>query len=181
MFRDESNKVIRKAHAQWGLTTPVRSRETSAPAQGPSAADVDAESKSGAVVSAKNRLSTEGVGKSLPKEISATPVEKAIQFYLEHYVIGLPDEPKVGQELQGRRWIHSPETRDIMAAVGFSAQANLHNDRELNTLARQHYGSALHSISSRIQNITDIDLEVILRAVVMMATYEVSYHYLKSV
>ncbi|AEO68844.1 uncharacterized protein THITE_2090350 [Thermothielavioides terrestris NRRL 8126] len=50
----------------------------------------------------------------LIKEICASPVDKAVQFYIEHYVISLPDEPRDGQELREMKWVHSRETRDIM-------------------------------------------------------------------
>jgi hypothetical protein len=114
----------------------------------------------------------------LPKEICALPVEKAVQFYLEHCVIGFPDEPRHGQELQGMRWIHSRETRDIMAAVGFAGLSNLNGDKEMNLLAKHHYGLALRNMASSVQNMAGLDLELVIRAVVMMAMYEVRSTYL---
>jgi hypothetical protein len=110
----------------------------------------------------------------LAREILPTPVDKAIQFYIEHYVIGLPDEARVGQELQGVRWLHAPSTREIMAAVGMAGLSNLTGDRQLSTRAKQHYGLALQNITSSIRDMAGLDLEVVLRAVVMMAMYEVS-------
>lgn len=103
-------------------------------------------------------------------------MDRAIQFYIEHYVIGLPDEPKVGQELQGRPWVHSAVTREIMAAVGLASLSNINGDKKFSTLSKQHYGRALHNISSSImaRHVPELDLDVILRAVVMMAMYEVS-------
>lgn len=125
----------------------------------------------------KSRRSPEG--KRLTKEICASPADKAIQFYIEHYVIGLPDEPRDGKELHEVKWVHSRETRDIMAAVGLASLSNLTGDKEANTLAKHHYGLALQTIASSVRNMAGLDLEVILRAVVMMAMYEVSPSALK--
>ena len=111
----------------------------------------------------------------LTQEISASPFDKAVQFYLEHYVIGLPDEAKSGQELQGMRWVHSSLTRNIMAAVGLAGLSNLTGDKETNTLAKHHYGLALQNIASTVRNMSgEVDLDLTMRAVIMMAIYEVS-------
>jgi hypothetical protein len=182
MFRDESTKVMQKAHAQWGVSeselgeasgssptstaspTPTRNRSSMSEAPSPRP---------------PTTFATRGRRKSpeerqLAREIPPTPVDKAIQFYIEHYVIGLPDEAKVGQELQGLRWIHASGTQDIMAAVGMAGLSNLNGDRQLSILAKQHYGLALQNITSSIRDIAGLDLEIVLRSVVMMAVYEVS-------
>ncbi|KAH6636274.1 hypothetical protein F5144DRAFT_601032 [Chaetomium tenue] len=112
-------------------------------------------------------------GKRLVKEIYATPVEKGIQFYLEHYVIGLPDEPRAGHELQGVKWFHSRATRDIIAAVGLAGLSNLTGDKELSTLSRYHYGLALRNVSSSVRDPKSLELDLVMRTVVMMAMYEV--------
>ncbi|KAK4031917.1 hypothetical protein C8A01DRAFT_20939 [Parachaetomium inaequale] len=122
-------------------------------------------------VATKGRRSSGG--KRLAKEIIATPVDKAIQFYVEHYVLGLPDEPRAGHELRGIKWVHSRETRDIMAAVGMASLSNLTGDKEMNTLAKHHYGLALQNMASSVRNMASVDIDLVLRAVVMMAMYEV--------
>ncbi|KAK4252077.1 hypothetical protein C7999DRAFT_10336 [Corynascus novoguineensis] len=111
--------------------------------------------------------------KCLPKEVYASPVDKAIQFYLEHYVVGLPDEPREIHELKGVKWVHSRQTRDIMAAVGMASMSNLSGDKEMNTLAKYHYGLALQSMASSVRDLGSLDIDLVLRVVVMMAMYEV--------
>ncbi|GAB1320260.1 hypothetical protein MFIFM68171_10470 [Madurella fahalii] len=183
MFRDESTKVIQKAHAQWGVTEASELGEPSSsspPATSPSAIR-GRSSVSGAATSRSQYITRAGPksplggppGRSLPRELSPTTVDKAIQFYLDHYVIGLPDEPKAGQELQTQRWVHADATRDIMAAVGLAGLSNITGDKQMNTLARQHYGSALQNISSSIRDVARLDLEIVLRSVVMMAMFEI--------
>ncbi|KAK3295677.1 uncharacterized protein B0H64DRAFT_322315 [Chaetomium fimeti] len=112
-------------------------------------------------------------GKRLIKEICATPVDKGIQFYIEHYIIGLPDEPRAGHELRGIKWVHSRATRDIIAAVGLAGLSNLTGDKEMNTLSKHHYGLALHNMASSVRDMGSIELDLIMRTVVMMAMYEV--------
>ncbi|VBB86686.1 Putative protein of unknown function [Podospora comata] len=197
MFRDESSKVIKRAHQQWGVpdtseqgegsgSSPTPSTSSSSSATSPTststaspisirrrlAASQSPQSASSAITFKREAPE---LGYRVPTEISINAVDRAIQFYIEHYVIGLPDEPKVGQELQGRPWVHSAVTREIMAAVGLASLSNINGDKKLSTLSKQHYGRALHNISSSImaRHVPELDLDVILRAVVMMAMYEV--------
>ena len=181
MFRDESTKVIQKAQAQWGVAEPSESGESStsppvaySPQSTGSRSWVsEAATRRPAALVAQDWRSSEGA--RLTQEISASPFDKAIQFYLEHYVIGLPDEAKSGQELQGMRWVHSSLTRNIMAAVGLAGLSNLTGDKETNTLAKHHYGLALQNIASTVRNMSgEVDLDLTMRAVIMMAIYEVS-------
>lgn len=179
MFRDESTKVIQKAHAQWGVAEASGlggPSGSSSPSTSPSTAGSRPSVSEAAVLRLGYLTGTDPrsfPGRSLPREICATVVEKAIQFYIEHYVIGLPDEPRVGQELQERRWVHARATRDAMAAVGLAGLSNLTGDKQMNTLARQHYGLALQNISSSVRDVATLDLDVVIRAVVMMAMFEV--------
>ncbi|KAK0732846.1 hypothetical protein B0T21DRAFT_385030 [Apiosordaria backusii] len=197
MFRDESSKVIKRAHAQWGVpetseqgegsgssptsstsssssTTSPTSTSTASPITSRRRVPVTDPPRSATSVFTFKREAPE-VGYRVPKEIPINAVDKAIQFYIEHYVIGLPDEPKVGQELQGKVWVHSPATREIMAAVGLASLSNITGDKTMSTLSKQHYGRALQRISTSImaKHVPELDLDVILRAVVMMAMYEV--------
>lgn len=185
MFRDESTKVMQKAHAQWGVTESSELGEssssspasTSPPSRSGSSVPEGSSPRPATSIATRGRKrSPEGQRRFI--EICATPIDKAIQFYLEHYVIGLPDEPRAGQELQGIKWVHSRETRDIMAAVGFAGLSNLTGDKEMSTLAKQHYGLALHNMAFYVGNLAGADVELVMRAIVMMAMYEVSPTYL---
>ncbi len=65
-----------------------------------------------------------------------------------------------------------------MAAVGLAGLSNLTGDKGANTLAKHHYGLALQHIASTVRSLSgDVDLDVTMRAVVMMAIYEVSPSY----
>ncbi|KAK3368065.1 hypothetical protein B0H63DRAFT_403914 [Podospora didyma] len=169
MFRDESTKVIRKAHAQWGASEAGESSGSSPTSASTGASPASSQSSQSLTPPSGSQSSPT----SLHKEIGGTKVDRAIQFYIEHYVIGLPDEPQVGQELRGKSWVHTPETRGIMAAVGLASLSNLTGDKEMQTLANQQYGVALRTIVNSLKNIQGLDLEVSLRAVVNLALFEV--------
>ncbi|KAK0646222.1 hypothetical protein B0T16DRAFT_328227 [Cercophora newfieldiana] len=180
MFRDESAKVVQKAHAQWG----VQDSSDGSEASGSSPTSTSPTSSLGG----RTRSSfTESVGPGspvspdgsrlamarVPKEIQSTLVDRAVQFYLEHYVIGLPDEAKAGQELRQEPWVYSTTTRDTMAAVGLASQANLTGDKELMVLARQQYGLALQGTAFGLRDIHGLDIGVYLRAIVMLGMFEI--------
>ncbi|KAK1828465.1 white-opaque regulator 1 [Podospora conica] len=178
MFRDESTKVIQKAHAQWGVDSSDASEASgssptsTSPSLGSSRSSRGSIAESVTTVSPVSPEAGRLVGLGMPKELNATSVDRAVQFYLEHFVIGLPDEAKIGQELRGEEWVFSPVTREIMAAVGFASLSNLSGDKDMMVLARQQYGSALKTTASSLANPHEIDLEVSVRAVVMMGMFE---------
>ncbi|KAL2270292.1 hypothetical protein VTJ83DRAFT_2476 [Remersonia thermophila] len=198
MFRDESSKVMQKAHAQWGVSepselgeasgslptttaspVPIRTRSsgpgaTSTTTTTAAAAAAATASPSSAILPAKQRRRRSPEETRLPTELKETPADKAIRFYIQNYIIGLPDEPRTAKDLQGTRWLHSREMRNIMAAVGLAAMSNLSGDKAMNTLAKQHYGQVLQTIASSMRNIATVDLDVVLRAVIIMAVYEVT-------
>ncbi|KAK0621447.1 hypothetical protein B0T17DRAFT_494130 [Bombardia bombarda] len=191
MFRDESTKVIQKAHAQWGVseletgessgsspTSASPSGSTSSGSSSSSSSSSSTRSQTWVSESPRSKASTPLDGGALvmtqaPNEIFATKADGGIRFFLERYIVGHPDEPKASQDLQSIRWIHMPESQPIMAALGLASLANLTGDRELHIEARQKYGLALQSLAASIQNIQGMDLEVSIRSAVMLAIFEV--------
>jgi hypothetical protein len=100
-------------------------------------------------------------------------MDRAVQYYLEHYVMGHPDEARVGHELRGESWVFSPTTREVMAAVGLASLSNLADDKSIYIMARQQYGKALRQMATSMQTPQNLDLGVHLRAVVMLGLFEV--------
>jgi len=109
----------------------------------------------------------------VPQEIGSSQADQGIRFFLEHFILGHPDEPRAGPDLQGRIWIHRPEIQHTMAAVGLASLSNLRGDKEMFTLARQKYGLALQTTASSLQTMKELDLEASIRNVVMLALFEV--------
>ncbi|RSL59127.1 hypothetical protein CEP54_007418 [Fusarium duplospermum] len=235
MFRDESNKVMQKAHAQWGVgesgseMTPSQasssssassSASTSAPAasSGPtlscststnttlapysapssaisssaSSATYWSSTSPSSLVSHQTSPPTPPSPTSYHQTSSAsaaqpvtvvppprlpTPVdpsleEKGVQFYINRYLIGHPDEPKTPGDLSSTEWLWDPAVQDVMAAVGLASLSNLRGDNNLMTTARQRYGMALRQTGRLIQTSVTPDFEVTMRSVVMLAMFE---------
>jgi hypothetical protein len=224
MFRDESSKVIQKAHAQWGvgdsasggLSTQTSSSSLassyasnasthSSSSSSSSSASLHAHSASSVTVgwptspdSTPSRQalpptpsspssSSSIISKSsatntalavfaqptrLPTPIDSSIEDQGIQFYVNRYLIGHPDEPRHPGDLTNTEWLWDPAVQDIMAAVGLASLSNLRGDSRMMTTARQKYGLALRQTGRLIQTSSMPDFEVTMRSVVMLAMFE---------
>lgn len=182
MFRDESTKVIQKAHAQWGVAESLESGESSgaSPISAASPGSISVRSRASISRASRSKSSTppgddSRTMVSTPKEVYATRSDQAVRFFIEHYLVGHPDEPKASRELQGVGWIHAPQIQNIMAAVGFASISNLTGDKSLQVIAREKYGLALRQMVSSIQNLETIDLNVSLRTIIILSLFEVCF------
>ncbi|KAG7051607.1 C6 zinc finger domain-containing protein [Colletotrichum scovillei] len=216
MFRDESTKVIKKAHAQWGVTDGAEngaerasaSTAPSPPASSPSysrkgspnstrsasrsgAANVPSPAPSSASFSASPSSTYRSVGSSSPPalpavkeehnresspptlQIGPTLEEQGVQFYVNRYLIGHPDEPKNGQDLNTEGWIWHPAVQDVMCAVGLAGLHNLTGNAKMMSTAREKYGSALRHTGKLIRPPHTPSIDVTMRAVVALAMFEV--------
>jgi hypothetical protein len=204
MFRDESTKVIQKAHAQWGVQESEASGSGSVVAIGDPGSSSGSSDGSAVRSASSSPTSTASASSSspspwsenpipivvkrrnsppnpdstralarVPKEISPTEIDKGIHFYIQHYLIGHPDEARSLQDLREIKWLNKPNVTDMMAAVGLASLSNLTGQKELETIARQKYGSALQHTSKAIQTLVEEDKESLMRAVVMLAMFEV--------
>lgn len=179
MFRDESTKVIQKAHAQWGVAESHETRESSSsPTSEASPSSVSSRSRAPVSRKSKSKSSAPPPEDSwtvvnTSKEIYATKSDQAVRFFIEHYLVGHPDEPKASRELQGIGWIHAPQVQNIMAAVGFASMSNLTGDKMLQVMAREKYGMALRQMASSIQDLENLDLNVSMRTIIIMSLFEV--------
>ncbi|OLN81620.1 White-opaque regulator 1-like protein 2 [Colletotrichum chlorophyti] len=212
MFRDESTKVIKKAHAQWGVSegpengskrsnastassplslspahsrksTPNHSRTTSqsdvSPASrsasfsaSPSSSYKHAESASPTALPViKQEFSREMTPPNW--HIGPTLEEQGIQFYVNRYLLGHPDEPKSGKDLATEPWIWHPALQDVMSAVGLAGLYNLTGKAEMMATAREKYGSALRQTGQLIQPPHTPSIDVTMRSVVALAMFEV--------
>lgn len=199
MFRDESSKVIQKAHAQWRVneaedgsysqsssaassagpstsTSPYATTWTTTPIsenhQHKSPPTPVSPDSSNISSSAKVDLDSSW---SLPLclSIGATIEEQGVSFYVDRYLIGHPDEPKTASELSQAEWLGSPALQDIMIAVGVASMSHIKRDRSLMITARQKYGKALRQVGELLKAPIVPDFEVTMKAVVMLALFEV--------
>ncbi|KAF9775785.1 hypothetical protein IL306_006096 [Fusarium sp. DS 682] len=231
MFRDESSKVIQKAHAQWGvgessegLSTQMSSSSLASSYSSNASTQLSSVSASSSLASlhsysgpfsitsshksAKDGWPTPPASTASQQTSSPTPQspasslyhtsykaprvqpivirpprlsppidtsleEQGIQFYINRYLIGHPDEPRSPGDLPHTGWLWDPAVQDVMAAVGLASLSNLRDDPNMMTIARQRYGMALRQTGRLVQTSSMPDFEVTMRSVVMLAMFEV--------
>ncbi|KAG9255208.1 uncharacterized protein F5Z01DRAFT_635496 [Emericellopsis atlantica] len=188
MFRDESAKVMQKAHAQWGVG------EEGVEAGTATAYDDDAASSSksptpsfgGDIVQlspvqtlpsppASQAGSMPSGVRDLAKvqaPILPTSEEQGFQFYVNRYLVGHPDEPRNLDELRSDTWLWDPALKDVSAALGLASLSNLRGDHEMMVSARKQYGKALRMAGSMLMSKDPSSVDVTARLVVLLAMYE---------
>jgi hypothetical protein len=165
MFRDESSKVIKKAHAQW----------TGDPGQSSN----DSLSQPNTSEARRRQPSAEPNAECIKmiKSIDGTITDRAAEFYLQNFLFGYPNEPKTGADINiNTDWISAPGVSDVMAAVGMVALGNLRSDGDMVTAAREKYILVLQQTSKSLQDIKSQNFYAMMRSVVILAMFEVSPH-----
>ncbi len=177
MFRDESTKVIQKAHASWGHDPSDASRSSDSSPTSPSSSNSSVKgSPRLGVYPDKSSPSRDLISARLPKlpgTIDQTKAEQGIQFYLEHYIMGHPDEPKSGEEMRRRTLIDVPVVSEAMAAVGLAGLSNLYGSAQLQRMSQHHYGLSRQHTMKALQNLDGVRVEQLTRTVIMLAMFEV--------
>lgn len=187
MFRDESSKVIQKAHAQWGvgdgpdeLLMTQETASTSSPLSSLGSHTSPSTSLSpssppnheaGLVAVSNNATVLPNSGH--PFSMQPSMGEQGIKFFFTQYVLGHPDEPRTLEELRSTSTFSSPGLQDIMAAVGLASLGNLHDRPDFMVAARRHYGSALRLTRQAVLNDRAPSLDVTVRSIVTLAIFEV--------
>ena len=178
MFRDESTKVIQKAHASWGIDSNEASTSLSpvSPAASPLGGFQEPQYSYKPIdsLSPPEQYSSLALP-NLPLTIGTSKIDQGVQFYLKHYVVGHPDEPESADGLRKVTWLAAPGMQETMAAIGLASMSNLYEDEELHKLSRQQYGLALQHTMKSIQDLNTIDTQHAMRGVVMLALFEVSH------
>lgn len=184
MFRDESSKVIQKAHAQWGVgdspdasgsglsevnfaqlqTSNVNLGQNSPATALPSPPSSQAGVPIDLVTYTKPRL---------PSPIGDSLEDQGYRFYIDRYLLGHPDEPRNITELHSYDWNGDPALRNIFTAVGLAGLSNLKNEPDTMALARRRYGEALRTAGQLIQTRQTPSIDVASRLVVLLALFEV--------
>ncbi|KAB5569997.1 hypothetical protein GE09DRAFT_1054910 [Coniochaeta sp. 2T2.1] len=183
MFRDENTKVMQKAHAQWGVPGSSDGPSMSSPSSGsPLSAgsplafvNADGTPLPATPVSRRSSVAQQAllIASKLPQTVPPTFFEKGIQFYVDHYILGYPQEAKTAADLRDAPWMSTPDVAEVMAAVGLSGLSNLTRDNEIDLAARQKYGLVLRNMAKSITNPARLDPRVAVKMVVLLAMFEV--------
>lgn len=51
--------------------------------------------------------------------------DQGMHFYVNRYLVGLPDEPKYTSDITASHWIWNPALQHIVSAIGLAGLSNL--------------------------------------------------------
>ncbi|KAI2639667.1 hypothetical protein GGS26DRAFT_277816 [Hypomontagnella submonticulosa] len=177
MFRDESSKVIQKAHAQWGSsgspTDPsgglaLASSSSSVSAWASESPSSSSDSPPAATPVPQREVAPERV----PKKVDLSMEQQGLQFYINRYLMGHPDSPRTGDQVAAY-FSSADAAQNIMIAVGLAGLSNLQGDKNMNLFARSKYVAALKQTGQLIASNDPSGLIPRLRSVVTLALFEV--------
>jgi hypothetical protein len=105
--------------------------------------------------------------------------DQGVNFFFNHYLTSCL--PAQRAPLDVSAWpfwqdvsVHKPFL-DAVSSVGLAGLANVKNCQQLMRLARLKYASTLHRVVNALQNPASADLPYTLKAVMMLALFEVGY------
>lgn len=106
------------------------------------------------------------------QNINTGPSEIGITFYVQHYLLGYPDEVRYSTDLNGVAWFEHPSAQATMAAMGLAALGNLRDDKQLKHLSKIKYGEALARTNEILRDPVK-NLDTAIRTTVMLALFQV--------
>ncbi|KLU87404.1 hypothetical protein MAPG_06404 [Magnaporthiopsis poae ATCC 64411] len=204
MFRDESSKVMQKAHAQWGVEAAAESSGASSSSSSSSSSDSPSPPSSTSSVVALSPVSTRSHPSppARPSRAAAAAAaaaaarrnvvspaahymepswqDKGIKFFIDHFVVGLPGEAVDVQSLGQEDWVFHRHMQNTMAAVGLAGMGNLRNDKRLMSNAHSMYGAALRDTGMALAAGSGGSYNFMIRSVLMLAMFEVRFSRLKA-
>lgn len=197
MFRDESSKVMQKAHAQWGVEAAESSGSSSSSSSASSSSDSPSPPSSTSSVDlspvstrsdpsppARSSRAAAAAAAAVVARRNVSPAahymepswqDKGIRFFIDHFVIGLPDEAADVQSLGQQDWVFHRHMQNTMAAVGLAGMGNLRNDKQLMSNAHSTYGAALRDTGKALAAGTGGSYNFMIRSVLMLAMFEVRF------
>ncbi|KAL8370187.1 hypothetical protein RB595_000533 [Gaeumannomyces hyphopodioides] len=183
MFRDESSKVMQKARAQWGVESAESSGSSSSsdspspPSSNSSVAlsPVSARSHPSPPARSARAVAAAARRTASPAAHHMEPSwqDKGIKFFIDHFVIGLPDEAADAQSLSQENWVFDRNMQNTMAAVGLAGMGNLRNNKQLIDNAHSMYGAALRDTGRALAAGNGSSHNFMIRSVLMLAMFEI--------
>lgn len=175
MFRDESSKVIQKAHAQWGSSGSPAEQSGSFVSTSASASAWTDESSSSASDSPPESSSLpppELVPAKIPKKVDLNMEQQGLQFYINRYLMHHPDSPRTSEQV-ATYFSRADAAQNVMIAVGLAGLSNLLGNKNMNLVARSKYVASLKQTGQLIASNDPAGLVARLRSVVTLALFEV--------
>ncbi|KAI0862755.1 hypothetical protein F4860DRAFT_110611 [Xylaria cubensis] len=182
LFRDESSKVIQRAHAQWGTGNPGSPPDGSSESSSPSSGSVASISPSrrnprataGSVPLQPTATAQEIIAPRIPRRVEPNLDQRGLKFYVERYLLNHPDSPRT-PELMELYFGNDETIRNVMIAVGLAGMSNLLGNKSMNLAARSKYVTALKQTGQLIASASRDPRTITkpLRSIVTLALFEV--------
>ncbi|KAI0443794.1 hypothetical protein F4803DRAFT_291724 [Xylaria telfairii] len=179
LFRDESSKVIQKAHAQWGTGTQGSSAdgssESSSQSPGPAISIPSIHYAPAGPVSLDPTVAArEIIPSRIPRKVEPNLDQRGLKFYVERYLLNHPDSPRT-PELMDLYFGNEEAIRNVMIAVGLAGMSNLLGNKSMNLAARSKYVTALKQTGQMLAGASRDPRTIVkpLRSIVTLALFEV--------
>ncbi|KAI0118640.1 hypothetical protein GGR51DRAFT_497171 [Nemania sp. FL0031] len=180
MFRDESSKVIQKAHAQWGTAGSPADGSPESSAQSPDPTNEDSSSRrpsyspTGSASLTPAIAAQQIVASKIPRRVEPNLDQRGLNFYVERYLLNHPDSPRT-PELMDIYFGNAEAMRNVMVAVGLAGMSNLLGNKSMNLVARSKYVTALKQTGQLIASASRDYGAIVkpLRSIVTLALFEV--------
>ncbi|CAJ2506302.1 Uu.00g004320.m01.CDS01 [Anthostomella pinea] len=186
MFRDESTKVIQKAHAQWGTSgSPIDggqgsssgspSSQTSWSPSFPLAPASETQSPSAEYpASATSTTSHSMIPVKLPRRVEPNLDQRGLSFYINRYLLNHPDSPRTSDDL-ATYCNDADASQSVMIAVGLAGMSNLLGNKSMNLTARSKYVTALKQTGQLVASGGNSFAAISkpLRSIIILALFEV--------
>lgn len=179
MFRNENETVLRKVHKNTAAPENrhvKNSHESSSPATAPAASPSDIPTVW--ELSEWNLGSKTLLAHRASRQLSPDFFEdKGISFFFAHYVMIL--STSTGEAVHYRATPFWPQLWtnklffNAVCSVGLAALSNVTKDQVMMVKARQRYLELVGYVAKALKNLDEVDLEDILKAVTMLAIFEV--------
>ncbi|GAW22316.1 hypothetical protein ANO14919_118520 [Xylariales sp. No.14919] len=174
MFRDESSKVIQKAHAQWGSQWGTDGSPESSPQSDGSPGPTTAVLSNRRLAYTPTGVTQEIVASKMPRRVEPNLDQRGLKFYVERYLLNHPDSPRT-PELMDLYFGDEDAMRNVMIAVGLAGMSNLLGNKSMSLVARSKYVTALKQTGQLIASASRDYGTIVkpLRSIVTLALFEV--------
>ncbi|KAI1148676.1 hypothetical protein F4825DRAFT_433263 [Nemania diffusa] len=180
MFRDESSKVIQKAHAQWGTAGSSSDGDPESSSQSPGSTNMVLSSprsphpRTGPAPSTPTVAAQDIVAFKIPRRVEPNLDQRGLNFYVERYLLNHPDSPRT-PEVMELYFGNAEAMRNVMIAVGLAGMSNLLGNKSMNLVARSKYVTALKQTGQLIASASRDYGTIVkpLRSIVTLALFEV--------
>ncbi|KAI0512578.1 hypothetical protein F5B22DRAFT_297379 [Xylaria bambusicola] len=176
IFRDESSKVIQKAHAQWGNPgSPADGAESSSQAGSSlESSAISVLSRRLPYMSANEAQAIMASKSKIPRRVEPNIDQRGLKFYVERYLLNHPDSPRT-PELMDLYFGDGDAMRSVMIAVGLAGMSNLLGNKSMSLVARSKYVTALKQTGQLLVTASQDRKSFMkpLRSIVTLALFEV--------